>query len=464
MTIEELKKILAGQPSEVVQALQKSSYDLPKWADLAKQYDPLLHEIKVNTKRYPIKLNEFGYDDFKRITIGLQKLAVNRIAQAMFTNPVERMWNNAPDNEREQTAINIVEQIYKVENYMDSENIERCKKWGASCQFATIWKTYEEPNEIEGEVTKLKLTHTTYSEMDGYKLYAQNDENGNLIVLLILYKDSNSKDHAYVYAKLETPVLQVFDNGEGGWALNAELSKPLSVFPAIHLPLNEAVWGGLPGTTLVEEIEELLSFNGSYFKKNAAPLFTQDMGDTTGMQKITTEEKSDDFRRIIRTGKGGSMRGVTWDGAPESRSFQYKTLREAFFEQVQMPDISFANMMNGNALSADSKEMLFADAKNKAQDLGGEWARILYNEMMLILEFAKIMFPGYVVEFSKLRARSVIKPYTIRSKKENAEYINLAGENMSRTTKIRILGEVDNIEDEVNEIEQEISLQANQGL
>jgi hypothetical protein len=251
---------------------------------------------------------------------------------------------------------------------------------------------------------------------------------------------------------------------EGGWALNTELSKTLSVFPVVYLSTVEPVWGGLPGTALVEEMEEILSFNGSYFKKNAAPLFTQDMGDTSGMQNKTTEEKADDFRRIVRVGKGGSIQGVTWDGATGSRDFQYKTLREAFFEQTQTPDISFANMMNGNALSADSKEMLFADAKNKAQDLGGEWARILYNEMMLILEFAKIMFPGYAKEFAKLRARSVIKPYTIRSKKENAEYISLAGDSMSKTTKIRILGEVDNIEDEVNEIEQEISSQANQGI
>jgi hypothetical protein len=463
MTIEELKLILAKAPSEIIQDLQKSSYTLPPWSDLQKQYDPLLHEIKVNTKRYPIKLNEFGYDDFKRIVLGLQKLAVSRIAQAMFTNPVERLWNNAPDSQREQTAVNIVEQLYRVENYSDSENVERCKRWGASCQFATIWKTYEKPNEIEGEISKLKLTHTTYSEMDGYKLYPQIDENGNLLVLLIVYKDSDNKDHAYLYANLETPLLQVFDNVEG-WKLNAELSKPLSVFPVSYLSTAEPVWGGNAGTALVEEMEEMLSFQGLYIKKNSAPLFTQDMGDTTGMQNKTTDEKPDDARRIIRVGKGGSMRDVTWAGATEAVKLQYKTLREAFFEQVQMPDISFANMMNGNALSADSKEMLFADAKNKAQDLGGEWGRMLYNEMMLILEFAKIMFPGYAKEFSKLRARSVIKPYSIRSKKENAEYVSLAGDSMSKTTKVRILGEVDNIEDEVNEIEQEISSQANQGI
>lgn len=462
MTIEELKLILAKAPSEVIQELQKSSYSLPSWSDLQKQYDPLLHEIKVNIKRYPIKLNEFGYDDFKRIVLGLQKLAVSRIAQAMFTNPVERLWNNKPDNKREQTAVNIIEQLYRVENYSDPENVERCKRWGASCQFATIWKTYESPNEIEGEISKLKLTHTTYSEMDGYKLYPQIDENGNLLVLLILYKDSNNKDHAYIYANLETPTLQVFDNDEG-WKQNVELSKTLSVFPVVYLHTSEPVWGGLPGTALVEEMEEMLSFQGLYIKKNSAPLFTQDMGDTTGMQNKSTEEKSDDARRIIRVGKGGSMRDVTWSGATGAVKLQYKTLREAFFEQVQMPDISFANMMNSNT-SAENKEMLFADAKNKAQDLGGEWGRMLYNEMMLILEFAKIMFPGYATEFSRLRAKSVIKPYSIRSKKENAEYVSIAGDSMSRTTKVRVLGEVDNIEDEISEIENEITSQANQGL
>jgi hypothetical protein len=84
MTVEELNDILAKKPTDVVKGLQETSYpDLPKWSDLVKQYDPMQHNIQ-DTTLYPAKLNDANRDDFKRTSLGLQKLAVSRIAQSMF--------------------------------------------------------------------------------------------------------------------------------------------------------------------------------------------------------------------------------------------------------------------------------------------------------------------------------------------------------------------------------------------
>lgn len=454
MTLAELQEILLLDAETILSKLQKSSITIPAWGDLEKQYDPEKHSI-TDTSKYPPKLNELGYDDFKRIKFALQKLAVDRISQAMFAEPVQRIYDYNQESESETKAKDILEQLYRVENYIDSENLERGKRLNAACQFVTVWRALEKPSLIKGEASNLKLSHSTYSEMDGYNIYAQTDENGDLLTVLIKYKDSNSKEHAYLYTNEETPQLRVYDN-ISGWVLNEDLSGELPVFPVVYMGRTEPVWGGNAGTTLVETMEEMASFQSLYIKRNVKPTFTLDYGEISGGAKSTATETSNDVRSIIVVGKGGNMQAVNWPGASEAIEKEYQKLRNAFFEQVQMPDISFANMINSNT-SAENKELLFADSKAKAKDLGGEWEKMFYQEIGIVKAFAKTMFPKYATEFDAISVRSVIKPYSVKSKKENAEYVATAGGAMSLATKINVLGEVDDVDQEIEAIQDEMN-------
>ena len=462
MTELQLQEILVQQPNAVVKALQDTSFTkLPKWSDLEKQYDPLKHSIH-DVVKYPPKLNENGLDDFKRTALSLQRLAVSRVAQSMFASTVQRVYSFDRESEKEQIAVNIIEELYKIHNYIDSENIERCKKLNASCQVATVWKVYEKPNKVQGEEAKFKITHNSYSEMDGYKLYPIVDENGELLVISIGYKDTANVEYLLVYTNTisKPPEFRMYVNN-GNWLLNTQVSKPLEIFPVVYLNINEPVWGGDAGTAIVEQLEEMESYQGMYIKRNTIPTFTLDYGDITGAFKVSTDEKSSDSRRILKVGKGGNMQDVTWQGAEAAIDARYQRLRNAFFEQIQVPDTSFANMIKSNT-SAENKELIFADARAKAEDLAGEWEKLFYNELNIIKEFAKVIFPKYANEFDIIGIRSVIKPYSIRTKKENAEYISLGQNAMSLDTQIRILGEVDDVGQEVAIIQEERSTQSNQ--
>lgn len=452
MTKEQLILLLSKEPKDVVTELQKSSFKIPAWADLEKQYDPLKHAI-FDTAKYPIKQNELGQDKFKRIPLGLQKLAVKRIAQAMFAQPVDRVYSSEVESDKVSKAIELIEQIYRTENKIDSENLERGKALGATCQAATVWKSKDKPGIIRGETTKFALRHKTYSELDGYKIFAQTDDDGDLIVLTILYKDSEEKEHCYVYANLDKPAVRVYDK-DGDWVLNVDKSQELAFYPVVYIPAKEPVWGGQEGTALVEAMEEMLSFEQLYIKENTQPTWALDVGDTSNMKISDITEKADDAKRIIKLGKGGSLSDVTWKGASEAKKEQMTVLRNAFFEQVQMPDSSFANLLNSNT-SAANKELLFADSKANAEDLGGEWEKLFYDEMNIIKEFAKIFFPPYAKEIDSLSIRSIIRPYNIKNKKDTADYVNMAGDSMSLATKVKTLGEVDDINKEVATIEEE---------
>ena len=459
MTLEELQEILALPLDEQINELQQTSFeDLPKWEDLQKEYEPSKHSI-WDLNKYPAKLNENGQDDFKRTAFGLQKLAVSRIAQMMFSTPVQRVYNYDKENQQQAEAVDILEELYRVHNFIDSENVERGKMLNATCQMATVWWVYDKPNFVYGLPMTKKLTHKSYSEMDGYKIYPITDENGEILVLSIAWTSSSDIDYMMSYFSQPTIQSISYKKGEKGWE---EISRtPLTIFPVVYANIKEPVWGGSDGTNLVEQMEEMESNDGMYIKRNSAPTFTLDYGDITGGKLGETEEKTDDARRIIKLGKGGSMNDVTWEGAGESLNSRMARLRNAFFEQVQMPDISFANLINSNT-SAENKELLFSDAKAKARDLGGEWEKLFYTEMEIIKDFMKVLFPAYAEALNSITVRSIIRPYSIKTKKENAEYIQIGGEAMSLATKVRILDEVDDIDEEVATIQGENTVQSNQ--
>lgn len=463
MTVEELQELLSKPPTETVNGLQISSYpNLPKWSDLVVQYNPMRHKI-MDVAIYPELLDDNQVDDFKRTPLGLQKLAVNRVAQSMFSVPAKRVYSYDRDDAQMQLAVDLIEEVYRTQNQIDSENINRAKQLNACCQIATVWYTYEEPNVIKEQSSKFKLTHRTYSEKNGYTLYPVLDSYGNILVVSIGYKDSNDVEHLDVYVK-GTPNQYLSYVKLEDWKLDTEKSNTnLLVFPVVYAYLEEPVWNGDEGTAIVEQLEELESYSGMYIKTNAVPSFTLDYGEVQGARRSTASESSNNRRRIIEVGKGGAMKDVTWEGAAVSTQNRYNRLRNAFFEQIQVPDMSFSTLIASNT-SADNKEFVLADAKAKARDLGGTWEKLFYDELIIVKKFLSIMFPGLSAQMETLSIRSTIQPYSIKTKKENAEYVSLAGGSMSLRTKVSTLGEVDDINEEVENIEAEMNAQSNQLL
>jgi hypothetical protein len=453
MAKEELQEILSLPIEDAIKELSKSSFPVPDWSDLEVQYDPMKHRIITDYVTYPPKMEQ-GVDVMKRTPLGLQKLAVRRIAQSMFSEPVERVYTYDMNIEAEQQVVDLIEEVYTRQNNINSENLERAKSVNSSCQAVTIWRVKEEPSVFQELQSRYTLRHKTYTEKDGYKIYAQTDDYGDLLVVSIEYKDKDDNEFFLVY----TPELYVRYQKLEDWE---EVDRqPLSFLPCVYIAYEEPVWGGKEGTAIVEQLEEMLSYEGMYIHKNSIPTFTIDYGEITGRQ-INTEEKSNATRRLIKLGKGGKVSDITWKGAGNSVERRYKELRNSFFEQVQMPDLSFSTLINSNT-SADNKEFMFTDSRQKAQDLGGEWNRFFYEEMKIIKKFLEVMFPQFAESLKKVQVSSKIRPYSVRTRKEAAEFVSMAGDNMSLETKVRVLNVVDNVMSEVESIEQEKSVATNQ--
>jgi hypothetical protein len=457
MEIQELNELLSlPNVSKIVEGLKKSSFDVPKWAELEKQYNPLLHKIN-DTAIYPPISDENGKDDFKRTSIGLQKLFVNRITQAMFATPVTRTYNKNTENESEDNAIELFEEIYANRNYIDSDNLERARSVNSACEIVTLWKAIDKPQLIKGIKSNKKLKHISYSPDKGYSIFAQTDNDGEITVISIGYKDINSIDILETYTDSK---YYKFINKDG-WQME---SQPIPYMPLVHKAMTEPVWGGDEVTKLVEQIEEELSFQGLYNKRNSKPTFARYKGKKDPTDKdSTTTEKSTDTRAIINVGEGGFIKDVTWQGALDSVKDRRNTLRNAAFEQAQVADISFNTLINTNT-SAENKEFLLTDTKAKAIDLGGEWVKFFFDETQLVLRMCADIYPEYREIYENLSVSTKINPYSVNTTSENVDVVERGGNAMSLETKIKTIGLVSDIQAEAEAIRNEQSAIANQGL
>jgi hypothetical protein len=463
MRKEEIYEMFASDSiEEIIKRIETADTGVPNWErDLKPQYEPMEHAIMKDLIKYPPKLDEKGQDEFKRTPLGLQKLSVKRVSQSMFATPVYRTYTYDNNQEQQRMSVELLETMYKVENSIDATNIERAKRLNASCQIATVWwaRELEEPYFLGTEQTKWVMGHKTYSPKDGYKIFPHFNEYEELTLIGIGYENTKKQNVMDVYTQdMYVRYVRVEE-----WEEEEGSRRALEFMPVVYMQTAEPVWGGLEGTAIVEQLEEMESYQGLYIKSNSLPTFAIDMGDTAGKTKSVAPEKSTDRRRLIQLGKGGSVTDVTWTGAGESIEARYKRLRNAFFEQIQMPDISFATLISSNT-SAENKELVFADAKQKAIDLGGEWIKFFKQEMAVVKKFAYTIFPSYRAAMEQISVRTELVPYDVKSEMDTAEYVNVAGSSMSLGTRVRLLGAVDDVQQEVEAIQEEGRTMSNQGI
>ena len=164
----DIKEILGNTNSidQKINALKKRTICVPLWSVLVESYEASNHKVLKDT--LSLKDKENG-EKSCRISIGLEKLLVNRVNQFTFAIPVKREYNT-PLNETQTSIINAIEKIYE-NAHIDSMNYKRGKAYYAACEMFTIWFTVKRENTIYGFPCRYKLKCKTYSPMDGVRLY-----------------------------------------------------------------------------------------------------------------------------------------------------------------------------------------------------------------------------------------------------------------------------------------------------
>jgi hypothetical protein len=188
--------------------LKNLGIELPDWGEVLKQqYEPSLHEIMTNKTKYPdkeIKKKEeeietlVRVEPITRVCIGLQKLATKRIAEFMFTIPVNSICEDIEDNtgkvdETKKAQFEAIKKVLK-KNKWNTLNKRRCKIISSECEQATYWYTVEKENSYYGFKTKLQLKYSIFSPALGDTLYPLFDDTGGMIAFSREYTSTNEEN------------------------------------------------------------------------------------------------------------------------------------------------------------------------------------------------------------------------------------------------------------------------------
>lgn len=448
-TIEEILSL--DNAADVINELKYKTVDVIPWKKLEKQYDKMKHPVYTDPA-YRDKVDSKTGNTIKmtRVALGLQKLAVKRMVELCFGIPVKRIYK--PQNENEQKAAKILEAIFQ-KNRIDSVNIERGKYLYASCEFVTIWYTQQQPTDYGGEKTPLKLRCKSYSPMTGTKLYPLFDEFDDLIALSLEYSRKQG-DLTTTYFETYTDKRHLrWKTTTTVWELELDEEIKIEKIAGVYQNRSEPIWED--ESENVYEAEWQLSRQGNYLRKNLEPIWVVFSDDDV---KFGNEDNSGTTSRKVLKYSANSKAGYqTWEQAIDNMKYFIETIRQNFFAQLQLPEMS-SDAMKSMPMSAESRKMIFIDGQLKVTDESGLWYDTFYREINVVKAFAKKMFPKFASAFDSLQVQVLITPYNITDESERINmYTDATGGKpiMAQKTAIERLGYTDDVDAELQRIADE---------
>lgn len=439
--------LLDGDTNDVVERLTQKAGNIPSWDKLRIEYDPNLHPV-MNRGIYPDIVHDDGSVEYvTRINQDMQRLAVKKTAQLCVGIPVERVYK--PKTDGESVAARLIERIYQ-RNRIDNVNIDRCKMLFASCEIFTLWYSVAQEHNMYGldSSCHLKVRCKNFSPMNGDQLYPLMDKYGDMIAMSIGgERYVGNKKVSYLDTYTKDYHIQFTNRGEG-WIESVREDIVIGKIPGVYSSRHTPIWEDI--SNICYEIEWALSRNGNYLRRNSKPILAiysdQDLtfNQSRDHESLTVQQHTPDSK----------MEYVTWEQATDSLKFYVEQLRQSFFSQLQLPDISFDNMKS-TPMSGEARYMMFIDSELKVKEESGRLFELLDREINIIKSFAKCILPTYADDIDSLIIENVITPFGIRSEEDKIKNIMTATGGkpiLSQREGIEYLGWSDNVDKTMSEL------------
>jgi hypothetical protein len=411
-----------GDVASIIEELKKKTIVTPKWEDLRKSYEPKLHKI-FDPGEFPDKIlkdedgNTIGIEKITRVAIGLQKLAVKRMAEFMFTLPPRLSCEDTDTDKVKEQQFTALKKVLK-KNKWYTLNKKRCKTVSAQCEQATYWYLVESPNTLYGFESKYKLKCAVFSPEKGDELYPLFDELGDMIAFSreFIMQDGGEKVIFFETWTDEFYIRWKKSSDGGNWEEDQPAKKqPLGKIPIIYSHRPAPIWEDADNDK-VHEIEKLLSQNGDIIAYHAAPVLII-KGDLQGAPKKSEANK------VFTTDSGGGAEYVSWQQSPESVRFQFETLLRMYFTELQLPDLSFENIKGLGAASGEARKWLMADAHLKVGDESEIYEDMFDREYSVIKAYMGIMNPTWRNTVNDLDIETEIVPFIISDEKTKVDVL-----------------------------------------
>lgn len=449
-------------PDDIIKVLKQKTIQVEPWEKLKTEYDPKLHPV-VTDPHYKDKVVDGVTEKVTRITLAYQRLAANRMTQLTFGIPVKRIYKAKTDKEKR--ASRILEDIF-MQNRIDSINMQRGVMLFAGCEFATMWYgATSDSTYYDGEKSALKIRCESYTPMDDKRIsYAQK---ANLYPYFNEYNDMVAMSFEYTrkIGDDETTYFDVYtasehvryakDSKSKEWTEdNVREEISIEKIPVGYCFRPTSIWEDTSDN--IYEAEWQLSFNGNYLRKNMRPILG--VYDDEDIKYGNEEsEKKNISKDVVQLSSKGRMAYTTWEQGIETLKYQVKEIKENYFAELQLPDISSESLKVSN-VSADALEIMLLDSQLKVTQESGIFLDFFFRETNIVKALAKKAYPILAQAFDTLFVEHLITPYYINddTKKTNNLVTATGGKSiMSQRTAIAQFGQVDDVDAELNLIKEE---------
>ena len=450
-TLEEIF-VPENTPDAIIAILSGQTKCVPKWGELDKLYDPEKHDIVTDRTRRPkVKIKNGQKEVPAKLYYPAEMIASRRMNQMAFSIPVKRKYS-ATTSEEEKAFQKAIEAVYKKVR-INGVNYKRMYAFFASCEMATFWFTVDaEKTTRYGFESEKKIRCRSFSPMPKKfskitqaDLYPYFDDDDDLVVLSVRYKDADSVEHFDAYTAER---VYYYSKPENEWVVE-EVDNPLKKIPAVYWQRPLPVYYGISKNR--EDIEFTLSRDSDILGKNQSPIMKV-KGKVIGEMPV-----GDTARQVYQLENGGDLDLVSPALSTNDAKTHVGMLKEINQEITQLPDLSLENIKGIGAQSGEARKTLLTDPHMKVKDESHDIIEFLDREF----EIVKAILCHENEEWKDYQhtttCKHVITPFIQNDRSADINDYSKAsgGPVMSRRTAVDQLGMVDDTDAEIEQMDAE---------
>lgn len=455
-TLEEIF-VPENTPDTIIGILSGQVKCVPKWGELDKLYDPEKHDIITDKTRRPkVKIKNGQKEVPAKLTYPAEMIAARRMNQMAFSIPVKRKYN-ATDNEEEKAFQRAIESVYDKAR-INGVNSKRMYAYFASCEMATFWFTVDaEKTNRYGFESEKKIRCRSFSPMPKKfskitqaDLYPYFDDDDDLVVLSVRYKDADNIEHFDAYT---ADKVYYYSKPENEWIVE-EVENPLGKIPAVYWQRPLPVYYGISKNR--EDVEFILSQDSDILRKNQSPIMKV-KGKVIGDMPV-----GDTARQVYQLENGGDLDLVSPALSTSDAKTHIGMLKEANQEITQLPDLSMENIKGLGVQSGEARKTLLTDPHMKVKDESHDIIEGFDREFEIIKAILCHENKAWAPFQHTTTCEHVITPFIQNDRTTDINDFTKAsgGPIMSQKTAVEQAGLVDDAEAEMDQIQSEQSAAA----
>lgn len=449
-----LEEIFAegNAPDTIIGILSSQTKCVPTWDKLAMDFDPFKHDIITDPSRRPKEKVKRGQKEVPaKLIYPAEMIAARRMNQMAFSIPVKRNFSK-PENDTEKAFQKAIQSVYdKVR--IDGVNSRRMYSYFASCEIATFWFTVDvEEAERYGFVTSKKIRCRSYSPMPRQfskitqaGLYPYFDDDDDLIVLSVRYKDADGVDH---FDAFTADKVYYYKQEDGDWSQEI-VDNPLGKIPAVYLNRPLPVYYGISKNR--EDIEFTLSRDSDILGKNSSPIMKV-TGEVIGELPV-----GDTARQVYQLKNGGDLDLVSPALSTNDAKTHIDMLKEINQEVTQLPDLSLENIKGLGVQSGEARKTLLTDPHMKVRDESHDIIEFFDREFEIVKAILCHENEEWKPYLHTTTCTHVITPFIQNDRTTDInDYVKASGSSViSQKTAIEQVGLVDDADAEYEQIQEE---------